>query len=107
MTLILILTILWLVPESHAQLNPGDILVVDFSAGTGGSGALFRVDPTTGARTLLNDFGAGANQGVDPAGVTVFYQRATPIPTMNEWGMIIFIALAGLGSVYYLRRQRV
>jgi len=28
------------------------------------------------------------------------------IPTMTEWCMIIFIALAGLGSVYYLRRQR-
>ena len=29
-----------------------------------------------------------------------------PIPTMTEWGMIIFMVLAGLGSVYYLRRQR-
>lgn len=28
------------------------------------------------------------------------------VPTMNEWGMIIFIVLAGLGSVYYLKRQR-
>jgi hypothetical protein len=28
------------------------------------------------------------------------------IPTMTQWGMIIFMALAGLGSVYYLRRQR-
>lgn len=31
---------------------------------------------------------------------------ATAIPTMNEWGMIIFMVLAGLGSIYYLRRQR-
>jgi len=35
---------------------------------------------------------------------------ATPVPTisvptMNEWGMIIFMALAGLGAVYYLRRR--
>jgi len=28
------------------------------------------------------------------------------IPTMNEWGMIIFVVLAGLGAVYYLRRQK-
>ena len=28
------------------------------------------------------------------------------VPTMNEWGMIIFIVLAGLGSVFYIRRQR-
>jgi len=27
------------------------------------------------------------------------------IPTMTEWGMIIFIALAGLGSIYFLRRK--
>lgn len=27
------------------------------------------------------------------------------VPTMNEWGMIIFMALAGLGSVYYLRKR--
>jgi hypothetical protein len=31
---------------------------------------------------------------------------ATSIPTLNEWGMIIFMGLAGLGSVYYLRRLR-
>jgi len=33
-------------------------------------------------------------------------QEPTAIPTMNEWGMIIFMVLAGLGAVYYLRRQR-
>jgi hypothetical protein len=27
------------------------------------------------------------------------------VPTMNEWGMIIFAALAGIGSVYYLRKR--
>ncbi|NWF97621.1 MAG: IPTL-CTERM sorting domain-containing protein [Nitrospirae bacterium] len=27
------------------------------------------------------------------------------IPTMNEWGMIISVALAGIGSLYYLRRR--
>jgi Lectin C-type domain len=32
--------------------------------------------------------------------------RVQSVPTMTEWGMIIFIVLAGLGSVYYLRRQR-
>jgi len=28
------------------------------------------------------------------------------VPTMTQWGMIIFMVLAGLGAVYYLRRQR-
>lgn len=31
---------------------------------------------------------------------------AVAIPAMTGWGMILFILLAGLGVVYYLRRQR-
>lgn len=31
---------------------------------------------------------------------------ATAVPTLNEWGAIIFMLLAGLGSVYYLRKHR-
>jgi len=30
----------------------------------------------------------------------------TDVPTLSEWGMIIFMALGGLMSVYYLRRRR-
>jgi hypothetical protein len=30
----------------------------------------------------------------------------TSVPTMTEWGMIVFMLLAGLGSVLFLRRQR-
>ena len=33
-------------------------------------------------------------------------RSSSSIPTMTEWGMIIFILLAGFGAVYYLRRQR-
>jgi hypothetical protein len=29
-----------------------------------------------------------------------------PVPTMNEWGMILFVIFAGVGAVYYLRRKR-
>ena len=32
---------------------------------------LFRVDPQTGARTILSDFGAGPNQGGDPLALAV------------------------------------
>ena len=35
-----------------------------------------------------------------------FVGKGEAIPTMTEWGMIIFVVLAGLGAVYYLRRQR-
>ncbi|MCP4682454.1 MAG: hypothetical protein GY864_08990 [Desulfobacterales bacterium] len=30
---------------------------------------------------------------------------ATPVPTMTQWGMIVFIMLAGFVSVFYLRRR--
>jgi hypothetical protein len=31
---------------------------------------------------------------------------ATAVPSMTEWGMIIFMSLAGLGTIYYIRRQK-
>jgi hypothetical protein len=46
----------------------GNILVVDKEAGTNFQGALFRVNPTTGKRSLLSDFGRGQNQGLAPVG---------------------------------------
>jgi len=42
----------------------------------------------------------------DDAQVRVQSPPAKVIPTMTEWGMIIFIILAGLGSIYYIRRHR-
>lgn len=60
-------------PQAHAQLNPGDILVVDFSAGTNSRGALFSLDPVTGNRTVISDFGNASKGtlGVDPLGVVL------------------------------------
>jgi hypothetical protein len=34
-----------------------------------------------------------------------FTTRATAVPTINEWGMILFISLAGLVAVHFLRRE--
>jgi hypothetical protein len=47
------------------------------------------------------------NTGGDiPVGVATF-QGPTPatIPTMTQWGMIIFVVLAGVGAVYFMRRK--
>jgi hypothetical protein len=55
------------IPEVLAQLAPGDILVIDGDVGPGGRGALFKVDPTTGVRTKISDFGVTA-QGL-PGGL--------------------------------------
>ena len=57
----------------YGSASPGDALVIDFSAGTGFDGALFTVNPVTGSRTILSDFGNASQgpTGQDPVGVTV------------------------------------
>src|SRR5262249_18892785 len=68
----------------------GDILVIDPLSGTNSKGALFRVNPITGARTLLSDFGNAAQGplGVDPTGVT--FETTT--------GNILVIDTGGFGT---------
>ena len=57
----------------QAETKAGDILVVDQGGGTSGSGALFLVNPKTGSRTVLSDFGNSAqgSLGVALVGVAV------------------------------------
>ncbi|MHC4538062.1 MAG: IPTL-CTERM sorting domain-containing protein, partial [Planctomycetota bacterium] len=48
-----------------------------------------------------------AEDGVDGDGCSnICESEDVPVPTMNEWGMILFVIFAGLGAVYYLRRKR-
>jgi uncharacterized repeat protein (TIGR01451 family) len=41
----------------------------------------------------------------DPSGDPTVWENEV-IPTMNQWGLVIFMLIAGLGGVYYLRRRR-
>jgi hypothetical protein len=84
---------------------------------TGGyfTGNVFKVDIATGSGTNAPLFNAGI-LGTAMSGITVFGEitasqpptqsQPTSVPTMTEWGMIVFMLLAGLGSVLFLRRQR-
>jgi hypothetical protein len=38
--------------------------------------------------------------------VATVIAAVTPVPTLSEWGMIIFMVIGGLMSIYYLRKQR-
>jgi hypothetical protein len=62
-------------------------------------------EPASGynGNPLIVPAGGGPITGID---ISIQGPQPESVPTMTEWGMIIFIALAGLGSVYYLRRQR-
>ena len=59
-------------------------------------------DPATDQRGITRPQGALDDIGayeLDPP------QQATSVPTMTEWGMIVFTLFAGLASVYYLRKR--
>ncbi len=67
------------------------------------------LNSSTSITLHLTDGGLGDDTGVDglivdqggpglPAG-------ATPVPTMTEWGMILFMLFAGLAAVYRMRRN--
>ena len=51
---------------------------------------------------------AVTGEAVDLSGAIAFNQqgRSVSVPTMTEWGILIFILFAGLGSVVYLRKAR-
>ena len=57
------------------------------------------VDGARGDDDLINNNNVIVDQGGPGRGNTA-------VPTMTEWGMIIFMVLAGLGAVYYIRRKR-
>jgi hypothetical protein len=61
---------------------------------------------TLGPDSLQTNQGNNDNTTVATLTVAPANTGATPIPTLNEWGLIIFMALAGLGSISYLRKQK-
>jgi hypothetical protein len=84
----------WLRP-AQAQVSPGDIVVADFEAGTGNSGAVFLVDGANGQRTLLSDFGNPAQGPTSPAGpVGVAIRDVSSILAMDNNGW------SGLGVLF-------
>lgn len=47
-----------------------------------------------------------SEQDEPPCTITAHFQRQQVVPTINEWGMIIFMVVAGLGAVYYMRKRK-
>lgn len=81
----------WL-PAQLLGLIPSALLVTDGSAGTDGRGALYKVDPTTGQRSLLSDFG---NSAQGPLGLYPEAVLAVP-PGLLSWsGVLVCDPLAG------------
>jgi hypothetical protein len=69
-----------------------------------GSPAIDAADPASFPPT--DQRGVSRPQGIGPDIGAYEFMSSVTVPTMTEWGMIIFMVFAGLVSIYYLRRQR-
>ena len=95
-------------------LSPGTYWVEIYNNTTGDTDDNFywedgNLDPTHGIAGFAwdNANAPGTNwSGVQHDPAIEITSSSTSIPTMTEWGMIIFMMLAGLVAAYYLRRQR-
>ncbi|MBW1789922.1 MAG: IPTL-CTERM sorting domain-containing protein, partial [Deltaproteobacteria bacterium] len=77
-------------PRGVTVTNSGDVLVTDRDAGTDGYGALFKVDPVTGARVMVSDFG---NNAQGPLG------RAMDIKEDNSGNIFVVVRQGASGVI--------
>lgn len=95
------------------NLTPGTYWVEIYNNAITGDFFLWEsgtVDPTNGISGLAfaNEVPGSTWYTTDPRDTAIEITQVIPdpVPTMTEWGMIIFLVLAGLGSVCYMRKQR-
>ncbi len=101
---------------SPVSLSPGTYWVEIFNDTTGSTESYFwetgTLDAINGAANSAADTlnipgSAWFNTFIDGLAMELITAQAVPAPTMNEWGMIVFMVLAGLGAIYHLRRKRI
>lgn len=89
-----------------AELS-GNTVTITFSNIDGGSGTQTYVcngAPNTGSNGIgIASYTINAGR-IDNFAAQV--QQQVAVPTMNKWGLIIFITLVSIGGVYYLRKRR-
>ena len=88
----------------HALHTTGTSYDPMYAIGRDSAAFLFSINQATAVETELT--------GISLPGEIVPRDLAAPfekqiVPTLSQWSMIIFILLAGLGSIYYLRRKRI
>jgi hypothetical protein len=90
------------VAYSNGLLGLGNTIhVIDYNAGTNDMGALFAIDPTTGNRTLLSDFGNSAQ------GALVVLDDDAGTGGVGKVVVVDCATATALGSVIWATRRRV
>ncbi|GJM14987.1 MAG: hypothetical protein DHS20C13_03140 [Thermodesulfobacteriota bacterium] len=79
------ITLIFAGTVAQAQPNSGDALVTALGAGADASAALFSVDPSTGQRTIISDFG-NPSQGPTSFAIVGLAQRDTENVLVLEMG---------------------
>jgi len=80
------------------------IFAIPLNGSSSNFAAVTGPDLYDGTNFLAADYTDSAATGDIPADLGTCL--STNIPTMNEWGMIIFVTLAGLGAIYFIRRNK-
>ena len=90
------------------DIKKQDALLLAFSAyGTNGGACCF-VDGSCSSypdRLVCEEGNGGIYQGDGTSCQPNPCQQPASIPTMTQWGIIIFVVSLGLGAGYYMRRQ--
>ncbi len=76
-------------PSGLALEASGTILVIDFSAGTDFAGALFRVDPASGNRSLVSDFGNAAQGPLILASFGLALEATGTVLVIDPWRRMV------------------
>jgi hypothetical protein len=97
-------------PAAPFVITSGDNCIIDFTVN---ANALPAVDANLVAPGIQTYILASVNgttivgplqaTGTD---ITTVSSSASVVPTMTEWGMITFMVLAGISSIFYLRKYR-
>jgi hypothetical protein len=98
--------------QLFSGLAPGSYTVTETVPVGWNLSTLTCTDPTSNSTGNVGTLTATINLAAGESVSCTFTDNLPPtaavaIPTLNEWGMIIFMVLVGLMSIYYLRRQKV
>jgi len=99
----------WKIPLNSINAVAGQLIYFSspkLCKGVSNGGSFCASMPYDGYNGSDNEWPVGVLYSDTSTWTPIVLNGSLGIPTLTEWGMIIFIVLAGLGAVYYLRRQK-